>query len=67
MGKFFERLFKNFVLAFFFIGFAAILYHALTNQPYGNSDFWFTTGFWTTIYMIIDYLHDWMVARRIKV
>lgn len=66
MGKFFERLIRNFILAFFFIGFAAILYHSLTNQPYGVNDFWIVASFWTVIYQIIDYLNDWMVARRIK-
>lgn len=67
MSKFFERLLKNFILAFILIGFAAILHHALTNQPYGVSGFWFVTGFWTTVYMIVDYVVIWYKSRRDEV
>jgi len=59
MGKFFSRLFFNFFLSFFFIGFGAILSFAVTGEPYGVSDFWAFTVFFTVIYQMIDYFLDW--------
>lgn len=67
MSKFFDRLFKNFGLAFFLIGFGAIVSHAVIGQPYGETLFWSFVGVFTAAYQLLDYLHDWMVARRIKV
>lgn len=59
MGKFFGRLFTNFFLAFFFLGFGAIVSFAVSGEPYGVIDFWVMTAFFTVLYQMFDYFLDW--------
>ena len=59
MFTFFSRLFFNFFLSFFFVGFGAIVSFAISGEPYGVPDFWAMTAFFTVLYQMYDYFLDW--------